>query len=165
MRPYSALIVDDEELALQGLELGIDWTGLNIHRLYKARCMDEAGRLLEQERDGGPDDTEDMENSAQIVAQVKKLIAENLSEGNLQRDELAAMVHISPGYLGRIFKKGTGMSLTDYIIKRRITVAKQLLAKTSLSVTRVSERVGITYSSYFYKSSLMTPQEYRQKNQ
>lgn len=248
MKQYSVLIVDDEELALQGLEVGIDWDGLNIHRLYKARCKSEAVRLLEreaieivitdiempnggglelikwvkenrpgvrcvfytghaefsyalealrlgvddyllkpmpydeletilrrieekleQENDGGPDDTEDMENSAQIVAQVKKLIAENLSEGNLQRDELAAMVHISPNYLGRIFKRETGMSLTDYIIKRRITVAKQLLAKTSLSITRVSERVGITYSSYFtrlFKEQVgMTPQEYRQKNQ
>lgn len=248
MRQYSVLIVDDEELALQGLELGIDWDGLNIHRLYKAHCKSEAVRLLEreaidivitdiempnggglelikwvknnrsgircvfytghaefsyalealrlgvddyllkpipydeleailrrieekleQENDGKQDNTEDMENSAQIVAQVKKLIAENLSEGNLQRDELAAMVHISPNYLGRIFKKETGMSLTDYIIKRRITVAKQLLAKTNLSVTRVSERVGITYSSYFtrlFKEQVgMTPQEYRQKNQ
>lgn len=248
MRQYSVLIVDDEELALQGLEAGIDWEGLNIHRLYKAYCMDEAVRLLEretidivitdiempnggglelikwvkdnqagircvfytghaefsyalealrlgvddyllkpmpydelaailrrieekleQENDGEPDNTEDMENSAQIVEQVKKLIAENLSAGNLQRDELAAMVHISPGYLGRIFKKETGMALTNYIIKKRITVAKQLLAKTNLSVTRISERVGITYSSYFtklFKEQVgITPQEYRQKNQ
>ena len=251
MRQYSALIVDDEELALQGMEAGIDWDGLNIRRLYKAHCMDEAVRLLEQEaieivitdiempngdglelikwvrkkrpgmhcvfytghaefsyalealrlgvddyllkpmpydeleailrrieekleqeNNGEPADVEgmkDVENPAQIVARVKKLIAENLSDGSFQRDELAAMAHISPGYLGRIFKKETGMSLTDYIIKRRITVAKQLLAKTNLPVTRVSGQVGITYSSYFtklFKEQVgMTPQEYRQKNQ
>ena len=251
MRQYSVLIVDDEELALQGLELGIDWDGLNIHRLHKAHCKGEAVRLLEretieivitdiempngdgpdlikwvkenrpgvrcvfytghaefsyalealrlgvddyllkpmpydeleailrriekkleQENNGQPtgmEGMENMENPAQIVERVKKLIAENLSDGNFQRDELAAMAHISPGYLGRIFKKETGMSLTDYIIKRRITVAKQLLAKTNLPVTRISGRVGITYSSYFtklFKEQVgMTPQEYRQKNQ
>ena len=251
MKQYSVLIVDDEELALQGLELGIDWDSLNIHRLYKAHCRDDAVRLLKREivdivitdiempngdgldlikwvKDNQPDircvfytghaefsyalealrlgvddyllkpmpydeleailrrieekleqenngeladmeDMEDVENPAQIVARVKKLIAENLSDGNLQRDELATLAHISPGYLGRIFKKETGISLTDYIIKRRITVAKQLLAKTNLPVTRVSERVGITYSSYFtklFKEQVgMTPQEYRQKNQ
>ena len=49
MRQYSVLIVDDEELALQGLELGIDWDGLNIHRLYKVHCNGEAVRLLESE--------------------------------------------------------------------------------------------------------------------
>ncbi len=112
---------------------------------------------------------EDMENSAQIVEQVKKLISDNLSEGNLQRDELAAMVHISPGHLGRVFKKETGMSISSYITKKRIAVAKQLLTKTSLSITRISERVGISYSSYFTKvfreQTGLTPQEYRQRNQ
>lgn len=248
MRQHGVLIVDDEELAIQGLEAGIDWDGLNINRLHKAHSKDEAVRLLEgesvdivitdiempnggglelikwikenrpdircvfytghaefsyalealrlgvddyllkpmpydeleailrriaekleQDSDGGLADLEGTENSAQIVAQVKRLISENLSEGNLQRDELAAMVHISPGYLGRIFKKETGMALTNYITKKRITVAKQLLAKTSLSVTRISERVGISYSSYFtklFKEQVgMTPQEYRQKYQ
>ncbi len=107
------------------------------------------------------------ETTAELVAQVKKLIAENLSAPNLQRDELAAMVHVSPGYLGRIFKKETGASLTDYITKRRIAVAKQLLTKTSLSITGISERVGISYSSYFtkiFKEQVgMTPQEFRQR--
>lgn len=249
MRKYSVLIVDDEELAILGLEAGVDWGSLNINRLYKCHSRDEAIHLLEKESvdiiitdiempegDGlelirwvnenrpearsifytghaefsyarealrlGVDDyllkpipydeladilrkveekleqqkgmdelaePEDMENAAQIVEQVKKLISENLSEGNLQRDELAAMVHISPGYLGRIFKKETGMALSNYIIKKRITVAKQLLTKTNLSITRISERVGITYSSYFTKLFReqvgMTPQEFRQNYQ
>lgn len=108
------------------------------------------------------------ESSGKIVDQVKSIIAANLSQGNLQRDELAAMVHVSPGYLGRIFKKETGLSLSDYIAQRRMNVAKQLLAKTNLSITAIAERAGFTYSSYFTKSFKeyvgMTPQEYRQKN-
>lgn len=108
------------------------------------------------------------ESPEKIVDQVKKLIAENLSVGSLQRDELAAMVHVSSGYLGRIFKKQTGMALTDYIIKKRIVVAKQLLIKTNLSITDISARVGISYSSYFtkiFKEQVgMTPQEYRQQH-
>ena len=108
------------------------------------------------------------EDAGAVVDQVKKLIAENLSVGNLQRDELAAMVHVSPGHLSRIFKKETGMSLSDYIMKKRIAVAKQLLAKTSLSVTSITQRVGISYSSYFTRifkeQTGMTPQEYRQSH-
>ncbi|WP_026519777.1 response regulator transcription factor [Butyrivibrio sp. FCS006] len=109
-----------------------------------------------------------VESPESIVDTVKKLIAENLSVGNLQRDELAAMVHVSSGYLGRIFKKETGLAISDYIVKKRIAVAKQLLSKTSLSVTDVSNRVGFTYSSYFTKTfkehTGMTPQEFRQQN-
>lgn len=108
------------------------------------------------------------EASGKIVDQVKGIIAANLSQGNLSRDELAGMVHVSPGHLGRIFKKEMGLSLSDYIAQRRISVAKQLLAKTNLSITAIAERVGITYSSYFtkmFKENVgMTPQEYRQKN-
>lgn len=107
------------------------------------------------------------EGSEEIVEKVKKLIAENLSIGNLQREGLAAMVHVSAGYLGRIFKKQTGMAISDYIIKKRIIVAKQLLMKTNLSITDISSRVGISYSSYFtkvFKDNVgMTPQEYRQQ--
>ncbi|MBN2222981.1 MAG: helix-turn-helix transcriptional regulator, partial [Vallitaleaceae bacterium] len=77
------------------------------------------------------------------------------------------MVHVSAGYLGRIFKKQTGMAISDYIIKKRIIVAKQLLMKTNLSITDISSRVGISYSSYFtkvFKDNVgMTPQEYRQQ--
>ena len=106
------------------------------------------------------------ESQMEIVDQVKQLIAENISLGNLQREELASMVHISPGYLSRIFKKETGMSLSDYIIQKRITIAKQLLAKTNLPITTVAERIGLSYASYFtklFKEKVnMTPQEYRQ---
>ena len=106
------------------------------------------------------------ESQIEVVDQVKKLIAENISVGNLQREELANMVHISPGYLSRIFKKETGMSLSDYIIQRRITIAKQLLAKTNLPVTTIAQKIGLSYASYFtklFKEKVnMTPQEYRQ---
>lgn len=159
--------------AQEALRLGVD------DYLLKPMPYDELtavlkrieDKILEREKSEGYSDSAagGAEDTAQIIEQVKKLISENLSVGNLQRDELAALVHISPGYLGRIFKKETGMALTDYIIKKRISVAKQLLTKTSLSITSISEKVGISYSSYFtklFKEQVgMTPQEYRQNNQ
>lgn len=113
-------------------------------------------------------DPESGMSPADVVKQVKKIISENLSEGNLQREELASAVHLSPGYLTRIFKKETGMALTDYIIEKRIAVAKQLLTKTSLPITTISSRVGISYSSYFtkiFKEKVgVSPFEYRQQS-
>lgn len=250
MRKFNVLLTDDEELALRGLEDGVNWENLNVDKIYKCHSKETAIRMLlmypvdiiitdiempngngielikwvkenkpeiksvfytghaefsyaqEALRLGVEDyllkpipydqlevvlaeiekkiliqeKTVDLsvlaedctdESPEKIVDQVKKLIAENLSVGNLQRDELAAMVHVSSGYLGRIFKKQTGLALTDYIIKKRIVVAKQLLVKTSLSITDISARVGITYSSYFtkiFKEQVgLTPQEYRQQ--
>ena len=251
MRKFNVLMTDDEELALMGLEEGVNWERLDVDKVYKCHSKDTAIRMLlmypidiiitDIEMPGGsglelikwvkenkpeicsvfytghaefsyaqealrlgvedyllkPIPYDDLENilekvqkkiltqektldlsemvedypeegSENIVSQVKRIIAENLSVGNLQRDELAAMVHVSSGYLGRIFKKETGLALTDYIIKKRIFVAKQLLIKTSLSITDISARVGISYSSYFtkiFKEQVgVTPQEYRQKS-
>ena len=251
MRKFNVLMTDDEELALMGLEEGVNWERLDVDKVYKCHSKDTAIRMLlmypidiiitDIEMPGGSglelikwvkenkpeicsvfytghaefsyaqealrlgvedyllkpipyDDLEIIlekvqkkiliqektldlsemvedypeEGMENIVSQVKRIIAENLSVGNLQRDELAAMVHVSSGYLGRIFKKETGLALTDYIIKKRIFVAKQLLIKTSLSITDISARVGISYSSYFtkiFKEQVgVTPQEYRQKS-
>lgn len=251
MRKFNVLIADDEEIALLGLEEGINWEELDVDRIYKCHSRDTAIRMLQTYqvdfiitdiempngnglelikwvKDNKPkirsvfytghaefsyaqealrlgvedyllkpiayeelekilfkiekkillqEKTVDLsefteecceDGTEDIVALVKKIIAENLFVGNLQRDELAAMVHVSSGYLGRIFKKETGMALTDYIIKKRLSIAKQLLTKTSLSITDVSLRIGISYSSYFTKMFKehvgMTPQEYRQQH-
>lgn len=107
-------------------------------------------------------------SQGEIVEQVKQIISQNLSLGNLQREEIAGMVHLSPGYLSRIFKKETGVALSDYITNKRIVMAKQLLTKTNLSITAIAEQVGLSYSSYFtrlFKEKVgITPQEYRQNS-
>ncbi len=244
MRKFTILLVDDEELAVRGLEEGVNWKEMNIHQPRCSLSKEAAIAILQEEAidilvtdiempNGsglelirwvvenqpsvhciiytghaefvyaqealrlGVDDyllkpiaydhmeeilrriqnkillnekalyvePEEEVNQVQTVERIKKLIVENLS-AELQRDELAAMVHISPGHLGRIFKKETGMNLSDYITKKRLAMAKQLLTKTSLSITDISDRVGISYPSYFTKlfreQTGMTPQEYRQ---
>lgn len=250
MRKFHVLLVDDEELALVGMEEGVKWESINVDKVYKCHSRDTAIRMLktyvidiivtdiEMPNGSGlelirwtranlpdipsifytghaefsyvqealrlgavdyllkPVPYEELEkiilcvenkmmsdeknvkpighmeetagdDNENIVYQVKSLIAKNLS-CDIQRDELAAMVHISPGHLTRIFKKQENISLSDYIIHQRIAVAKQLLIKTALPITTISSRVGISYSSYFtklFKEHVgITPQEYRQNN-
>ena len=87
----------------------------------------------------------------------------------LSREELAKQVYMSPDYLTKLFRKETGMSLSDYIIQKRISIAKQLLATTGLSMVEISRRTGFSYSSYFTrifkKKTGMTPQQYRESLQ
>lgn len=100
------------------------------------------------------------------VETVKRMITENISV-EISRDELAKAVYMSPDYLTKLFKKETGMSLSDYIIQKRISLAKQLLATTDLSIVEISQRTGFSYSSYFVrifkKKTDMTPQQYREE--
>lgn len=60
------------------------------------------------------------------------------------------------------------MSLSEYIIQKRLSIAKQLLETTELSIVEVSQRTGFSYSSYFvriFKKKVgVTPQQYRQEH-
>jgi AraC-like DNA-binding protein len=77
--------------------------------------------------------------------------------------ELAEFAHVSPSYLGSIFRRVTGRSPIDYLIEIRINRAKNLL-RDGYSVTETSRFVGfndIYYFSRMFKSHEgMSPSEY-----
>ena len=74
----------------------------------------------------------------------------NLSEPISTR-EIAADQFITPNYLSARFKQETGKAVTEYLLERRIALAKQLLAATGLSVQAVAASVGMDDGSYFSK--------------
>ena len=82
---------------------------------------------------------------------------------NLQLSKIASM---SPAYLCRFFKKATGMTLSDYILRCRIEKAKELLILDDLSVSQIAFQVGFESLNYFdrvfKKLVYSTPQEFRQ---
>ena len=99
------------------------------------------------------------------VGTVKQYIAANLSM-KIQREELAKLVYLHPDYLTKLFHKQVGMTLGEYILEKRLALAKQLLQNTDLSIWDISQRVGITDASYFirtFKKKIgVTPQQYRE---
>ena len=102
--------------------------------------------------------------NAEVVAKVKKYIEEHLSY-NITRQEIAEYVFLNKDYLSKIFKEETGMPIVDYIIKKKMNVACELLSTTRLSVSKVAECIGYTHMPYFSKmfkrETGMTPNEYR----
>ena len=65
--------------------------------------------------------------------------------------EIAAGLGLDRRYLSRIFRRDTGMTVMDYLIKVRMEEAKRLLL-SGLAVCRVAELVGYNDSFYFSKS-------------
>ncbi|MCM3781371.1 response regulator [Neobacillus mesonae] len=83
-----------------------------------------------------------------IVLQAKQYIkSQYQSDCSLQA--VAAHVHVTPNYLSNLFKKETGIGLTNYVSQLRIEEAKVLLQYTPLKMTEIAERVGFDNSSYF----------------
>ncbi|MFC4600361.1 response regulator [Cohnella hongkongensis] len=63
----------------------------------------------------------------------------------------AEVAHVSAAHLSRIFLKETGIHFSDYVIRKKMELAKELLRQTNLRVYEVAERVGYTHSHYFSK--------------
>ncbi|PEE73423.1 hypothetical protein COM81_28730 [Priestia megaterium] len=78
---------------------------------------------------------------------------------------LSKQFHISPYYLSRIYKKGTGFSFVEYLNQVRINEAQKLLKTTSLSVTSIAEKVGYEnpthFGRVFKKVTGISPLKYR----
>lgn len=66
-------------------------------------------------------------------------------------DSLEKEFYLNGTYMSRQFKKHTGLTLRDYLLERRITYAKTLLA-TDLSVTEVSIQAGFPDYANFIRS-------------
>jgi len=80
-------------------------------------------------------------------------------------NELTAYVNISPFHFSRIFKKETGYSPYEYVIKTRINKAKEMLKNTKMSIKEIAFNVGYEYESsfidIFHKLVNYTPNEFR----
>ena len=99
-----------------------------------------------------------------------KLILDYISEHYMETitiEELAEMLHFSPQYFMRFFKKYTGVTCLDYINDYRLNTAAKLLLETDKAISNIAEEVGLGNVSYFnrlFKRKYeMTPREYRKK--
>ena len=101
------------------------------------------------------------------IADVKNYMDEHYAE-DIRLDQLASIAALSKFHLIREFKAEVGSSPMDYLLGRRITESKNLLAGTELSVSDIAEAVGFSSGSYFsqrFKLTVgMTPLAFRQNS-
>ena len=82
-------------------------------------------------------------------------------------EDLAEMCFFSKAQFTRIFKKYTGASPYDYLIKLRINRAKRFLIETDLSLEEISSYTGFNGASHFIacfkKHENTTPYKYKNR--
>ncbi|ALS29259.1 AraC family transcriptional regulator [Paenibacillus cisolokensis] len=78
---------------------------------------------------------------------------------------LADLAGVSPAHLSRVFRRKTGMSVTDYLTMRRIVKAKKLLSASDDKIVWIAEQCGFESLPHFHrcfkKHVGMTPAKYR----
>lgn len=67
---------------------------------------------------------------------------------DLSLNTLAEVLHMTPGYVSRLFSRESGTTYRKYLTELRVEKAKELLATTGLSIAEVCDRVG--FNDYFH---------------
>lgn len=95
------------------------------------------------------------------------VLANPEDEHNLE--QMSAVAGITPSHFCRVFKKATGISPHQYVMKARLDRAQQMLVQTDLSLAALSEALGFTSQSHFSRAfraySGKSPSDYRQQEQ
>lgn len=104
-------------------------------------------------------------NYSPLIKSVVSYIEVNLSEP-LSLKYLSRIFNISDAYFSTLFKKETGITLTNYIQKLRMKEASRYLKESDFKVIDIASIVGIPDLNYFIKLFKkyykMTPTQYRQ---
>ena len=145
-RPHFDTII--ERLETEGIESG-EIVGMAVHSLL-------SGMLIAKSRTGTPSDSP--------VVLAKNYVADHFAEP-ISVEDLAGAAAVSTSYLTKLFRQQMGTSPHDFLLRYRITQAKQLLMETDLPIGEIARKVGFTSESNFsYRFSKMcstTPRAYR----
>ena len=102
------------------------------------------------------------------LRRVTEFIDEHLG-GPIRIADLAELAQLSEGHFHRAFRATTGRTPLEFIHERRSALAKQLLARSRLSVTQVALRAGFLSPAHFARVFRATtgrsPSQYRRSFQ
>ncbi|MDO5407042.1 MAG: response regulator [Eubacteriales bacterium] len=119
---------------------------------YVTRCCEQFAMVNEKQGD-------------RIVYNVKELIEKNLANEEFNLESASAQLFFSHNYVRQIFKQITGESFTEYLIRRRMETARELLQNQTYKIQDVAIRTGYSnqryFASCFKKYYGCTPTEYR----
>ena len=86
-----------------------------------------------------------------LIRKAQRLIADNLDKP-MRIGELASELYVSREHLSRAFREHVGITLQDYILRQKMSLACKLLKGTRLSTKEVSARLGYDRPSQFTRS-------------
>lgn len=85
---------------------------------------------------------------SKIILQAKTFIDLNYNQ-DFSLNDVSKDISISPQYFSKIFKEEIGLSFVEYIRKKRMDVAKELLREKIYSVKEVCYKIGYNDPNYF----------------
>jgi AraC family transcriptional regulator len=82
-----------------------------------------------------------------VRAHIENNIAQDLSLA-----ALAQIAHLSASHFKTMFKRSTGFAVHEYVIRRRVNRAKQLLTRSNLAASQIAAEVGFSHQSHMARA-------------
>ena len=102
-----------------------------------------------------------------VVRKAVLFIDMNLASPISTKD-IAREQFLAPNYISTRFKQEVGVSVSDYLLNRRVHLACQLLTTTQLSIQEIAAKSGMGDASYFSRQfkrvMKVSPLKYRKMN-
>ena len=108
-------------------------------------------------------------NLAEYSRPVQRVIVQIDTDvaGDLSLHAHAKRLGVNASYLSALFKKETGMTLTDYVNRKRIDFAIYLLNASGMQIQTIAQHCGMPDVNYFTRTFKrlmgMTPSQYRRQ--
>lgn len=106
-----------------------------------------------------------------VLVNFEQNLRSYFSEGTAQREGLPTVAWfadkacLSPGYFGDLVKRETGLSAQQYIQRKVVSLAKQLILDESYTINQIADTLGFQYPQHFtrfFKRHVgMSPRDYR----
>ena len=126
-----------------------------VHRLHDEMVMDYTEKMRKYSRS---------DTNSKHINVCKEYIYSHIKE-RITIEDLADELGVSSGYLSRLFKKETGVSVSAYIRRQKIDMAKNLLRFSDSSMIEIANRLSFSSQSHFIQQFRevvgMTPKKYR----
>lgn len=105
--------------------------------------------------------------SKRALRKVLEYIEEHLDE-DLSLTELADIGGFNSSYFSRMFKQVMNETVSEYVLRRRIGLAKRLLADSNVKIQDIAYKTGYTspqsFARTFRREMGVSPKEYRESN-
>jgi AraC family transcriptional regulator, arabinose operon regulatory protein len=102
-----------------------------------------------------------------IVAKLKHYIDNNL-ENDISIKSLSNHIFKSPSQTIRLFKKETGITPYEYLLQKRMEIAKLLLHNTNISIKEIAYKLRFAdehyFSNFFKEKNRLSPSSFRKQN-